>query len=114
MTDLTQTITAIGALDLEAAKIVAVLDAHMREEVDHAKRGALHRLRSALTDFHFNLQAARVQFQASAKHAAAQGLHEVGDQLREVIADCPAGPNRDTLDSAIGTVRKAKAVVGKM
>jgi hypothetical protein len=112
--NITDTLNAIAAIDIEAAQIVAALDVHMANEPDHGKRGALHRLRSALTDFHFNMQQARVQFQASARHSAMHGLNEVGDQLREVLADAAANdPNRGPISDVINKIAKVKTAIAR-
>jgi hypothetical protein len=57
-------------LEDQAAAIVAQLDQTMRDELDHAKRGGLARLRTALVDFRHGMRQAQAQYQASGKRAA--------------------------------------------
>jgi hypothetical protein len=88
---LNDTITRIVALDIEAAKLFAALDVHVANERDHAKAGALHRIRTCLLEFHQGIETALQSLAGAAKHSAAMKLGGLADELRTVIADASQG-----------------------
>jgi hypothetical protein len=114
LNNISDVLTAISAIDLAAASICEALARHAEAEPDHGKRAAMLRIRQVMLDAHHNLTQARQQFQASARHAAAQGLHEVGDELKTVLADARGDdPNAGVIGDVIGKIGKIKTAVAR-
>jgi hypothetical protein len=111
MNDITSIVARVAMLSIQAGRVADDLQNLMRDELDHARRGVLHRVAGACREFSLHSDHALIRLAETARHSAAQKLAEVRDALKIVSVDAAADdPNKAALEAAIdrvGAVRKA-------
>ena len=114
MTDITSTITAIRKMAADAGHLAGDLEQLMKLEADHARRGVLHRVAMACRELSLHANQGLARLAEVTRQGASRTLGQIADELKQVLSEASPGPNHVTLDTAIGTVRKARSAIGKM